>query len=99
MEVHNASLRGIGQPSQAYPLEPGGRPTGKAAGRTASGDVVEISSQARRAVKIHGYVQQVLRMPDSRPAAVQAARQALERGELDSPASIAATAQAIADSV
>lgn len=96
MEVRNTQLGGLGRSGQATPLLPGSRPNGKSDAKSARNDVVEISSQARQAVKVHGFAQQVLAIPDTRPAVVLAARQALESGQLDSPGAIEATAQAIA---
>ena len=62
---------------------------------SAEGDTIRISPQARQAILVDRLTQQVLRLPDARPEAVAAARAALERGDLDTPAALDATADAI----
>jgi hypothetical protein len=95
MEVRNA---GIGGPAHANPAalaQPPAARRSKSAASAADADRVDISPEARRALEAHALVQQVLALAESRPEAVQAARQALEAGLLDTPAAIAATAQAM----
>ena len=73
----------------------GARAAGPAA-QSAAGDSIAISPEARDAILVDRLVGGVLALPEARPAAVAAARAALDRGELDSPAAIQATVDAIA---
>jgi len=96
MEVRNP---GIGGPAHANPaaLAPTPAPRrGRPGAAPLDADRVEISPEARQALEAHALAQQVLALPESRPEAVEAARQALEAGLLDTPAAIADTAQAMA---
>jgi len=90
MEVRN--IPGAGQPT---PIPPQGDPAAKAGRQPASADRVEISAAGREAAFVGDLARQVLDLPDSRPDAVAAARRALERGDLDSPAAFLAAARAI----
>ena len=93
MEVRD--VHGAGQP---IPLLPADQAKAKTTGRPArpDGDRIEISAQARRAVEADELVRRVRALPEVRPAVVDAARRALQRGELDTPAAIAAAATAMA---
>jgi len=100
MEIRDLQIPSTrpGGPAQAEPTRRAGRagPTGPADGaRSDAGDSITISPEARQAVVLDGLVRQVLRLPDTRPDVVAAARAALESGKLDSREAIDATADAI----
>jgi len=91
MEIRNVQL-----PPSSVPVDLGRRGQAKAARQGAGGDPVEISSAARRAALVDRLVQQTLALPESRPAVVEAARLALQAGDLDTQAALHATARALA---
>ncbi len=100
MEVRNVPLPGtqLGGPAQtdaASRVPPPGTDAGAPLARSAAGDSIAISPKARQAILVDGFVQRVLRMPDTRPDLVAAAQAALARGELDTPGAIHATADGI----
>jgi hypothetical protein len=63
--------------------------------RSATGDSITISPEARQAVLVDALAQRVLALPHSRPDVVAAAQDALARGDLDSHHAINATAAAL----
>ena len=91
MQIHR-----VHNPVATALIDPGGQRRSGAAGGGASGDQVSISLAGRHAALVGDLTRQVLALPESRPAVVDAARQALVSGELDTPAAVAATARAIA---
>ncbi|MFP4055836.1 MAG: hypothetical protein ACLF0G_03085 [Candidatus Brocadiia bacterium] len=85
MEIHD-----VGGPRQPRPPQHQ-ESSRQASRRSADGDRVDISPRARRAVHASRLARRVLALPETRPAAVRAARQALHRGELLAPPAIRAT--------
>ncbi len=90
MDIRNVS--GAGQP---IPVQPQGERDAKTDRPLVPTDQVEISAAGRQAATVGALARQALELPDSRPDAVAAARAALERGDLDSPAAFLATARAL----
>jgi hypothetical protein len=90
-------IRDVHAAGQPVPLVPADQGKAKATGQPGrpDGDRVEISAQARRAAEADELVARVRALPEVRPAVVDAARRALQRGELDTPAAIEAAATAI----
>lgn len=87
-------IRNVGGPRQ--PQRPQHQDSSRQASqRSGDGDRVEISPRARRAVHASRLARRVLALPETRPAAVRAARQALHRGELLAPPAIRATVRAM----
>ncbi len=88
-------IRTVSGPGQPLPVQPQGDRAAKAGHQPASADQVEISAAGRQAVWLGGLAREALELPERRPDAVAAARAALERGDLDSPAAFLAAARAM----
>ena len=94
MEVRNVGAPGP-SPASLQPSreQPKARATRQ---ENSSGDRIEISAGARDAALAAELARGVLAMGEIRPEVVEAARSALESGELDRPEAALETARAIA---
>ena len=89
-------IRNVQHPTHAATIDPGGERQPRAARQGESaGDRVDISAAGRRAARVGQLVRRVLDLPEVRPPVVDAARRALESGDLDTQAAIEATVRAI----
>jgi len=84
-------VRTVDSPPRPVAIEPPVPRQAKAPGQNGSGDRVEISAAGRQAALIGELARRVLDLPEERPALIEAARGALQRGELDTPAALLAT--------
>jgi hypothetical protein len=88
-------IRNVGGSGQPIPILPQGDHAANAGRQPASTDQVEISAAGHQAARVGSLARAALELPESRPDAVAAARAALERGDLDSPAAFLAAARAL----
>ncbi|MFW6162214.1 MAG: hypothetical protein ACODAJ_05550, partial [Planctomycetota bacterium] len=88
MEIHNvplpdSPLGGASRPDGTRRVEQEGAEPGTTIARSATGDSITISPEARQAILVDALVQRVLALPEARPDVVAAAQDALARGDLD----------------